>query len=59
MPEGPAKGKVYDMLEPLKRAWYSVQGWNLETGVPRRERLEALGLEDIAKDLEGHGIDIS
>ena len=59
MPEGPAKGKVYDILEPFKKAWYTVQGWNPETGIPRRERLESLGLGDVADDLEKHGIDIS
>jgi aldehyde:ferredoxin oxidoreductase len=59
MPEGPAKGQVYDILEPFRRAWYSAQGWNPETGVPRRERLESLGLGDVADDLEMRGIDIS
>lgn len=59
MPEGPAKGKVYDILEPIKEAWYTVQGWNPETGIPTRERLTELGLEDIADDLERNGIVIS
>ncbi len=59
MPEGPAKGQVYDILEPFREAWYTVPGWNPETGVPRRERLESLGLGDVADDLEKHGIDIS
>ena len=59
MPAGPAKGRVYDILEPMKEAWYTVQGWNPETGIPRRERLEELGLGDIADDLERHSIDIS
>jgi aldehyde:ferredoxin oxidoreductase len=58
MPSGPAEGKVYDILEPMKAAWYTVEGWNTETGIPRRERLEVLGLEDIADDLERRGIDI-
>jgi aldehyde:ferredoxin oxidoreductase len=55
MPEGPAKGQVYDILKPMKEAWYTVQGWNPETGIPRRETLEALGLADIADDLAGSG----
>jgi aldehyde:ferredoxin oxidoreductase len=59
MPAGPSKGKVYDILDPMKEAWYIVQGWNPETGIPKRERLEELGLGDIANDLEHHGIDIS
>jgi aldehyde:ferredoxin oxidoreductase len=59
MPSGPSKGKVYDILDPMKETWYTVQGWNPETGIPRRERLLALGLGEIADDLEQHGIDIS
>jgi aldehyde:ferredoxin oxidoreductase len=52
MPAGPAKGKVYDILEPMKEAWYTVQGWDPVTGVPRRETLEKLDLGDIADDLD-------
>jgi aldehyde:ferredoxin oxidoreductase len=59
MPEGPSKGKVYDILEPMKAAWYKVQEWDLETGVPTRKRLEELGLTDVANDLESHGIYVS
>ena len=42
MPAGPSKGKVYDILDPMKEAWYTVQGWNPKTGIPKRERLEEL-----------------
>ena len=59
MPEGPAKGNRFDILEPMKEAWYTVHGWNKETGIPTRERLESLGLKDIADDLERRGIQIS
>jgi aldehyde:ferredoxin oxidoreductase len=59
MPAGPSKGKVYDILDPMKEAWYTVQGWNTGTGIPQRETLEKLGLGDIAADLEEHGIEIS
>jgi aldehyde:ferredoxin oxidoreductase len=59
MPEGPSKGKVYDILEPMKEAWYTVQGWNTETGIPRQETLEKLGLADIASDLRQHDIEIA
>jgi aldehyde:ferredoxin oxidoreductase len=52
MPEGPSKGKVYDILEPMKTAWYTVEGWDTETGIPQRETLEKLGLGDIADDLD-------
>lgn len=59
LPEGPSKGKVYDILDSMKEAWYSVHGWDVQTGIPKRETLEALGLGDIADDLERHGIPLS
>jgi len=32
--------------------YYKALGWDLETGIPRRGKLEELGLKDIADDLE-------
>jgi aldehyde:ferredoxin oxidoreductase len=52
LPAGPKKGQVMDILEPLKRGFYEAQGWDVETGIPTRNTLERLGLEDIADDLE-------
>ncbi|MEW5960153.1 MAG: aldehyde ferredoxin oxidoreductase family protein [Chloroflexota bacterium] len=52
MPEGPAKGKVHDILEPLKQAWYQNHGWDIQTGLPLPEKLMALGLPDVAHDLQ-------
>lgn len=52
MPEGPAKGAVYDILDPMKTTWYTIHGWDEKTGRPQREKLEALGLKDVADDLE-------
>lgn len=51
LPEGPAKGNVYDVLEPLLNAYYDARGWNSNTGVPTRERLEKLRLEKAADEL--------
>jgi aldehyde:ferredoxin oxidoreductase len=59
MPDGPAKGKVYDILEPLKEAWYIGEGWDPKTGIPTRAKLQELGIGDIADDLERHGIELS
>ncbi|MDI6695307.1 MAG: aldehyde ferredoxin oxidoreductase family protein [Anaerolineales bacterium] len=59
MPEGPAQGKVYDILEPMKQAWYVASGWDPVTGIPHRRTLENLGLEDIAEDLEKNGIQLT
>ncbi len=57
MPEGPAKGKVNDILEPIREAWYRQHGWD-EEGVPTRQTLIDYGLEDILEDLERHGVTV-
>ena len=51
MPEGPARGKVHDILEPLKQEWYKNHDWDTQTGLPLPEKLAALGLQDVADDL--------
>jgi aldehyde:ferredoxin oxidoreductase len=56
MPDGPAKGKVYDILDPMKEAWYKVEEWDPVSGVVTRQRLEDLDLSDIADDLERRGV---
>lgn len=58
LPSGRAKGAVYDILDPMKAAWYRSHGWDEVTGRPRREKLESLGLGDIADDLEARGIPV-
>jgi aldehyde:ferredoxin oxidoreductase len=58
MQKGPAEGAVYDIVEPMKEAWYQIHGWT-EAGLPRREKLEEFDLGDIADDLEAHGLDIA
>ena len=48
-----AKGKRGQgvQLEPLLDAFYGVCGWDNKTGIPTREKLIGLGLEEIAEDL--------
>ena len=48
-----AKGKRGQsvQLDPLLDAFYAVCGWDRETGVPTREKLMGLGLEEIAGNL--------
>jgi aldehyde:ferredoxin oxidoreductase len=36
--------------------YYDERGWDIETGIPTREKLEELGLEDTADDLAERGI---
>jgi len=59
LPAGPAKGNVYDILDPMKKAWYKNHAWDEETGVPRRQKLEELNMKGIADDLEQHGIPLT
>jgi aldehyde:ferredoxin oxidoreductase len=49
------RNKQWLSKETLKRAmddYYTARGWDIETGIPKREKLEELGLNDIAEELE-------
>ena len=35
----------------MKEEYYQLRGWDKETGVPTKEKLTELGLEDAAADL--------
>ena len=43
-------------LEKALDDFYDERGWDIETGIPTREKLEELGLMDIADDLAQRGI---
>jgi aldehyde:ferredoxin oxidoreductase len=47
---GPSKGVTLDQDEAAN-AFYNAMGWDLETGLPSRDRLISLGLEDVAGTL--------
>jgi aldehyde:ferredoxin oxidoreductase len=53
IPAGPAEGMVIDKetLEMLKDAYYDFRGWDKETGKPTVEKLKALGLDGLVKDI--------
>jgi aldehyde:ferredoxin oxidoreductase len=53
LPGGPAEGMVNDpeMLELMKDAYYDFRGWDRETGIPTREKIKELDLEDLIPDL--------
>ncbi len=57
MPEGPTKGAILsrNTIQGLLDEYYSLRGWNVERGIPTRERLAELGLDDVAADLEKRG----
>jgi len=50
MPDGGSEGYVPD-LEGMLNAYYEVRGWDKSTGKPSREKLIALGMDDIAQDI--------
>jgi aldehyde:ferredoxin oxidoreductase len=51
------KGMVLDRqkFEEMKDEYYRIRGWNVETGLPRRETLEGLDLKEVAQGLETIG----
>ena len=48
--DGGSAGFVPDLKEMLL-AYYSARGWDVRTGMPLREKLVELGLNDVAQDL--------
>lgn len=54
IPSGPSNGYVVN-LEPMLDEYYTLRGWDLETGYPTRKKLVELGLDYVAKDLKKFG----
>ncbi|MBN2501545.1 MAG: aldehyde ferredoxin oxidoreductase family protein [Anaerolineales bacterium] len=50
LPDGGSEGYQID-LAPMLEAYYRARGWDLESGYPSREKLQALGLDWVAADL--------
>ncbi len=42
-------------LERMKNEYYAAMAWDMKSGVPTRETLEAMGLSDVASDLAKMG----
>ncbi|MDY7035622.1 MAG: aldehyde ferredoxin oxidoreductase C-terminal domain-containing protein [Thermodesulfobacteriota bacterium] len=42
-------------IEKMKDEYYAERGWNVEKGIPTKEKLEEIGLADIAQDLADRG----
>jgi len=53
MPEGPAKGRVCN-LDPMLNDYYDVRGW-ARNGLPTRQALNRVGLDDVADELAKSG----
>jgi aldehyde:ferredoxin oxidoreductase len=54
IPRGPSKGMVIDWanFNKMLDAYYAFWGWDTATGIPTPERLNSLGMEEIANDME-------
>jgi aldehyde:ferredoxin oxidoreductase len=56
VPKGPRKGKTLGPVLPgMLDEYYEAKGWNKETGLPRRSKLESLGLKEVADELDRMG----
>jgi len=55
------KGAVVDRekFEKVKDEYYQLRGWDVETGLQTRTKLEELELHDIAEELEARGLLVS
>jgi aldehyde:ferredoxin oxidoreductase len=53
LPDGPSKGQRIskEELEDMLDNYYELRGWDKITGIPKREKLKELGLEEAAREL--------
>jgi aldehyde:ferredoxin oxidoreductase len=51
---GPSRNMVISrkMLDYMLDQYYEFRGWDKQTGIPLREKLIELDLEDVAEDME-------
>ena len=58
LPDGPIKGEAYpaNTLERMLDLYYDYRGWDKDRGWPTKRKLEELGLETVAGDLEKRGL---
>ncbi|MEI8004555.1 MAG: aldehyde ferredoxin oxidoreductase C-terminal domain-containing protein, partial [Methanothrix sp.] len=55
---GPSKNMVIsrEMLDYMLDQYYELRGWDKNTGIPSKEKLIELGLEDIADDMDKYNL---
>ncbi len=53
LPDGPAQGAQlsHETTDKLLDEYYTLRGWDKKTGLPTRQKLEGMGLSDIADNL--------
>ncbi len=54
VPEGPAKGAILsrELIEGLLDEYYELRGWDKSSGLPTIEKLNELGMSDVAAELQ-------
>ena len=54
---GPCKGEILhrDKFEKMLDEYYELRGWDKETGLPTRSKLQEVGLKEVADELEKYG----
>lgn len=54
---GPGRGDILekDKFEEMLDEYYELRGWDKETGLPTRSKLEEVGLKEVADELEKYG----
>ena len=52
------KGQVLDRekFEGMKDEYYQLRGWDVKTGLQKKDRLATLGLDDVARELNTKGL---
>ena len=52
------KGNTLDRVqfENMRKEFYELRGWDAGTGLPKKQRLEALGLSNATEELEKSGL---
>lgn len=57
VPDGPCKGAILSRatIDKVLDEYYEARGWDKVSGVPTKEKLDELGLSDIAEDLKKAG----
>jgi len=51
MPEGNSKGQIFEMA-PMLNEYYKVRGWHQKTGIPTKQKLLELGLNEVVEELQ-------
>jgi len=45
-----------DDFEQMKSEYYELRGWDVDSGLQTRKKLEELGLRDVADELENRSL---